>query len=120
MSQADKDAEEAEVKKLMKEKSASLIGQSLVQLSKLCMPKCITLSTSHVDPKETACLKECVRTLHKSHVQVFNHMLEFEARQEREEDELATRMAIEAAEEERRRVELEKERAREESGMVKM
>ena len=65
-------------------------------------------------------MRECVRTLHKSHCQVFKHMTEFEARQAREEERLNEQMAREAAEEERQRVASEKERAREERGMVKM
>ena len=49
MTQIQKDAEEAEVKKLMKERSTAIIGQSLAQLTKVCMPKCITMSTSKID-----------------------------------------------------------------------
>ena len=104
----------------MKEKSTAIIGQSLAQLTKVCMPKCISLNTSHIDSKETACLKRCVRALHKSHVTVFNHMIDFENRIKREEEELAESMAKEAAEEERVRIEAEKEAQREEMGMVRM
>ena len=120
MTQIQKDAEEAEVKKFMKEKSTAIIGQSLAQLTKVCMPKCISMNTSHIEPKETACLKRCVRALHKSHVTVFNHMIDFESRMQREEEELAEKMAREAAEEERVRIEAEKEVQREEMGMVRM
>ena len=65
-------------------------------------------------------MKRCVRTLHKSHVTVFNHMIEFESRMQREEEELAEKMAKEAAEEERARIQAEKEVQREEMGMVRM
>ena len=85
------------------------------------MPKCVTLSTSHVDPqRETACLRECVRTLHRSHVQVFNHMLEEEDRQEREAEVIRVKRESEEAQRERKRIEVEKERAREIGGLVKM
>ena len=65
-------------------------------------------------------MKRCVRALHKSHVTVFNHMIEFESRMQREEEELAENMAKEAAEEERARIQVEKEVQREEMGMVRM
>ena len=120
MTQIQKDAEEAEVKKLMKERSTAIIGQSLAQLTKVCMPKCVTMSTSKIDAQETACLKRCVRALHKSHLTVFNHMIDFESRMQREEEELAEKMAKEAAEEERARIANEKEVQREEMGMVRM
>ena len=81
----------------MKEKSSAIIGQSLAQLTKVCMPKCISMNTSHIDSKETACLKSCIRALHKSHVTVFNHMIDYESRMQREEEELAEKMAKEAA-----------------------
>ena len=78
MTQAQKDAEEAEIKKLMKEKSSAILGQSLVRLTAICMPKCVNIKEGHVDARETKCLQDCVRALHKTHNQVFKHMLEFE------------------------------------------
>ena len=65
-------------------------------------------------------MKSCVRALHKSHLTVFNHMIDFESRMQREEEELAEKMAKEAAEEERARIANEKEVQREEMGMVRM
>jgi hypothetical protein len=47
-------------------------------------------------------------------------MIEFERRMQREEEELAENMAKEAAEEERARIQAEKEVQREEMGMVRM
>ena len=44
-----KDEEEAKFKKLRKEKSASLIGQTLVQLTRICMPKCVNMKDSKVE-----------------------------------------------------------------------
>lgn len=55
-----KDEEEAKFKKLRKEKSASLIGQTLVQLTRICMPKCVNMKDSKVEAQETECLKTCV------------------------------------------------------------
>ena len=65
-------------------------------------------------------MKRCVRALHKSHLTVFNNMIDFESRMQREEEELAEKMAKEAAEEERARIQAEKEVQREEMGMVRM
>ena len=79
MTQIQKGGEEADFKKFMKEKSTAIIEQSLAQLTKVCIPKCISMNTSHIDSKETAWLIRCVRALQKSHVTVFNHMIDFES-----------------------------------------
>lgn len=55
-----KEEEEAKFKKLRKEKSTSLIGQSIVQLTRICMPKCMNMKDSKVERHETECLKACV------------------------------------------------------------
>lgn len=55
-SKKSKEQEETDVKKMMKEKSSTLIGQSLVKLTKLCMPKCVNTRESHVYKEETECL----------------------------------------------------------------
>jgi predicted transcriptional regulator len=120
ITQIQKDAEEADFKKFMKEKSTFIIEHSLAQLTKACIPKCISMNTSHIDSKETACLIRCVRTLQKSHVTVFNHMIGFESQMQREEEELAEKIAKEAAEEERARIKAEKQVQLEEMGMVRM
>ena len=81
--QIQKDAEEADFKMLIKDKSTGIIGQSLAQLTKVCMPKCKSMNTSHIDSKETACLIRGVQTIQKSHVTVFNHMIDFESQMQR-------------------------------------
>ena len=74
-----KEEEETELKKIMKEKSASLIGQSLVKLAKICMPKCVSGKDTFMSSEETECLEACVNTLHKTHIKVFNYFLKFES-----------------------------------------
>ena len=115
-----KDEEEAELKKLMKEKSASLLGQSLVKLGKICMPKCVSGKDTYMSPEETRCLTNCVASLHKTHSRVFNYFLNFEKEKSEHDKAQALREAWEeeqAALRQAAQVRVEKIEA---EGLVKM
>ena len=61
---------------MMKEKSSAMLGLSLVQINKMCMPKCVNIRDSYVHKNETNCLKNCVGLLHKTHVRGFSRFKE--------------------------------------------
>lgn len=46
------DDQEAMINKALKEKSSALIGNSIVQLTKICMPKCINMRDPQVSHHE--------------------------------------------------------------------
>jgi hypothetical protein len=97
---AQKEAEEAEVKKMMKEKSSALIGQSLVHLAKICLPKCINMGETHIEKGETDCLRTCIRGLHSTHTRTFNRLVYLEQRIEKSEKEELERLEEEVRQEE--------------------
>lgn len=59
--------------------------------------------------EETNCVKNCVKALHKTHIRVFDHLLDFETRQANEDQRLADILARETAKE----LKVEAERKRE-------
>jgi len=116
-----KDEEEAELKKLMKEKSASLLGQSLVKLGKICMPKCVSGGKdSYMSPEETRCLTNCVASLHKTHSRVFNYLLGFEKEMSEHEKTAAVRRAWEEEQAALRQAAQVRTETIEAEGLVKM
>ena len=115
-----KDEEEAELKKLMKEKSASLLGQSLVKLAKVCMPKCVSGKDSYMSPEETRCLTNCVASLHKTHSRVFNYLLNFEKEMSEHEKAVSLRRAWEEEQETLRQAVQVRADKIEAEGLVKM
>ena len=76
--------EDKQLKKLQKEKSSSIIAQSLVSLLDLCVPTCINVRVATVASEERDCLKNCVRSLHATNVRMFQYMMDFEQKQEKD------------------------------------
>ena len=76
--------DDKQLKKLQKEKSSSIIGQSLVSLLDLCVPTCINVKVTTIASEERDCLKNCVRGLHATNVRIFQYMMDFEKKLEKD------------------------------------
>eukprot|EP00347_Sterkiella_histriomuscorum_P010343 403376668 len=112
--------EEATLKKLQKEKSSSIIGHSLTQFNQLCMPRCLNFKDPALYQSERQCLRDCVKSFHRTHNRVFNQLLDFEDKLKKDEIDLANQLNQEIQEEKREQIKQQKIKVIEDEELVKL
>ncbi len=105
---------------MKKERSSALLGFSLTELTRLCMPKCINLKDPQIVAAESQCLRNCVKGLHRTHTQVFSHLMQFEGQQKKDEEKFTRELEDEVNKEEKELKQILKKKAIESEGLVKI